>query len=140
MAEGVRIDKWLWSVRLFKTRTDAAEACKGNRVLVNGATVKPSREVRAGEVVSVRKMPVRKMPVVYSFRILELVANRQPAKNVPRYIEDVTPQDELDKLALARAGAFAVRDRGMGRPTKKERRDIEELLEDFGGDFEDTEI
>lgn len=135
MAEGVRIDKWLWSVRLFKTRSDAAEACKGNRVLVNGATVKPSREVRAGEVVSVRKMPV-----VYSFRILEPVANRQPAKNVPRYIEDVTPQEELDKLELARAGAFAVRDRGMGRPTKKERRDIEELLEDFGGDFDDTEI
>lgn len=134
MAEGVRIDKWLWSVRLFKTRSDAAEACRGNRVLVNGTAVKPAREVRTGEVVSVRRMPV-----VYSFRILELVATRQPAKNVPRYIEDVTPPEELDKLELARAGAFAVRDRGMGRPTKKERRDIEELLEEFGGDFEDTD-
>ena len=90
MAEGVRIDKWLWSVRLFKTRSEAAEACKSNRVLVNGVTVKPAREVKAGEVVSVKKMPV-----VYSFRILELVANRQPAKNVPRYIEDVTPAEEL---------------------------------------------
>ena len=71
MADGIRIDKWLWAVRLFKTRSDAAEACKSNRVLVNGTTVKPSREVRTGEVVSVRRMPV-----VYSFRILEPVANR----------------------------------------------------------------
>lgn len=134
MSEGVRIDKWLWAVRLFKTRGDVAEACRSNRVTVNGATVKPSREVRAGEVVAVRKMPV-----VYSFRILELVANRQPARNVPRYIEDVTPQSELDKLEMARAGAFAVRDRGMGRPTKKERRDIEELLADFGEVFDDEE-
>lgn len=126
MAEGVRVDKWLWSVRLFKTRSEAAEACKSNRVLVNGVTVKPAREVKAGEVVSVKKMPV-----VYSFRILELVANRQPAKNVPRYIEDVTPAEELLKLEMARAGAFAVRDRGTGRPTKKERRDIEELFSEF---------
>lgn len=130
MAEGVRIDKWLWAVRLFKTRTDAAEACKANRVLVNGATVKPSREVKVGEVIAVRRMPV-----VYSFRILELVANRQPARNVPQFIEDVTPQEELDKMDMARAGAFAVRDRGMGRPTKKERRDIEELLDEFSEDF-----
>lgn len=128
MAEGVRIDKWLWAVRLFKTRSDAAEACKSNRVLVNGTTVKPAREVRPGEVVSVKKMPV-----VYSFRVLELVANRQPAKNVPRYIEDVTPPEELMKLEMARAGAFAVRDRGMGRPTKKDRRDIEELISEFEG-------
>ncbi len=124
MPEGIRIDKWLWAVRLFKTRGDAAEACRSNRVTVNGATVKPSREVRTGEVVSVRKMPV-----VY----------RQPARNVSRYIEDVTPQSELDKLEMARAGAFAVRDRGMGRPTKKERRDIEELLADFGEVFDDEE-
>lgn len=126
MAEEVRIDKWLWSVRLFKTRSDAAEACKSNRVLVNGVTVKPAREVKVGEVVSVKKMPV-----VYSFRIIELVANRQPAKNVPRYMEDVTPPEELLKLEMARAGAFAVRDRGAGRPTKKERRDMEELLAEF---------
>ncbi|WP_298064439.1 S4 domain-containing protein [uncultured Rikenella sp.] len=134
MAEGVRIDKWLWSVRLFKTRSDAAEACRCNRVLVNGTAVKPSREVRTGEVVSVRRMPV-----VYSFRIRELVATRQPAKNVPRYIEDVTPPEELDKMEMARAGAFAVRDRGMGRPTKKERRDIEELLEGFGDDSDEAD-
>lgn len=129
MADGVRIDKWLWAVRLFKTRSAAAEACKNNRVMVNGATVKPSRELRTGEVVAVRRMPV-----VYSFRVLELVANRQPARNVGRYIEDVTPPEELLKLEMARAGAFAVRDRGMGRPTKKDRRDIEELLAEFDDD------
>ncbi|MDE5944778.1 MAG: RNA-binding S4 domain-containing protein [Rikenella sp.] len=129
MADGVRIDKWLWAVRLFKTRSAAAEACKNNRVLVNGAVVKPSREVRTGEVVAVRRMPV-----VYSFRVLELVANRQPARNIGRYIEDVTPPEELIKLEMARAGAFAVRDRGMGRPTKKDRRDIEELLAEFDDD------
>lgn len=129
MADGVRIDKWLWAVRLFKTRSAAAEACKNNRVMVNGATVKPSRELRTGEVVTVRRMPV-----VYSFRVLELVANRQPARNVGRYIEDVTPPEELLKLEMARAGAFAVRDRGMGRPTKKDRRDIEELLAEFDDD------
>ena len=129
MAEGVRIAKWLWAVRLFKSRSAAAEACKNNRVLVNGAVVKPSREVRTGEVVAVRRMPV-----VYSFRVLELVANRQPARNIGRYIEDVTPPEELLKLEMARAGAFAVRDRGMGRPTKKDRRDIEELLAEFDDD------
>lgn len=126
MADGVRIDKWLWAVRLFKTRAEAAEACKNNRVAVNGATVKPSKEVRVGEVVAVRRMPV-----VYSFRVLELVANRQPARYVARYIEDVTQEEELLKLEMARAGAFAVRDRGLGRPTKKDRRDIEELLAGF---------
>ena len=126
MADGVRIDKWLWAVRLFKTRAVGAVACKNNRVAVNGATVKPSKEVRVGEVVAVRRMPV-----VYSFRVLELVANRQPARYVARYIEDVTPEEELLKLEMARAGAFAVRDRGLGRPTKKDRRDIEELLAGF---------
>lgn len=132
MAGDVRIDKWLWAVRLFKTRSAAAEACKANRVLVNGITVKPSRDVRVGEVVAVRKMPV-----VYSFKVLELVSNRLPAREVARFVANVTPPEELAKLELAQAGAFAVRDRGMGRPTKKERRDIEELMEDFGVDFDD---
>lgn len=131
---GERIDKWLWAVRLFKTRTVAAEACKSNRVAVNGAPVKPSREVKVGDVVSVRKLPV-----TYQFRVLELVSNRQPAKNVPLYREDITPSEELAKLEMAAAGAFAVRDRGTGRPTKKERRDIEELLLEFEDDFFEEE-
>ncbi len=121
-----RIDKYLWSVRLFKTRSSAAEACKGNKVLVNDATAKPSREIRTGDIISIRRMPV-----VYRYRVLELINNRQPAKNVPLYLQNITPPEELAKLEMAAMGNFAVRDRGMGRPTKKERRDIEELLEGF---------
>lgn len=121
---GARIDKWLWAVRLFKTRGLAAEACKANRVLVNGAAVKPSREIKIGDEVSVKRLPV-----LYSFRVLELVTNRQPAKNVTIYRQDITPPEELAKLEMMAAGAFGVRDRGMGRPTKKDRRDIEEMLD-----------
>ncbi len=121
--EGARIDKWLWAVRLFKTRSLAAEACKANRVLIGGQPVKPSREVRVGEVVALKRMPV-----VYSFRVLALTGNRLPAKEVEAYRADITPPEELRKLDLAHAGAFAVRDRGAGRPTKKERRDLEDLF------------
>lgn len=130
----VRIDKWLWSVRLFKTRSDATEACKANRVLLNGSSVKPSREVKVGDHVSVRKVPV-----LYTFRILELVANRQPAKNVPLYIENITQAEELAKLEMAQLGAFGVRDRGTGRPTKRDRREIEDVMDDFGFDFENDD-
>ena len=122
----VRLDKWLWAVRIYKTRSDAAEACRTNRVLVNGAYVKPSREVKTGEVVSVKKMPV-----TYTFRVLELVSSRQPAKNVPQYAENITPQEELDKLNIPRETIFIVRDRGAGRPTKKERREIDALMDDL---------
>lgn len=121
-----RIDKWLWAVRLYKTRSDAAEACRANKVLVNNAYAKPSREVKPGDVISVKKMPV-----TYSFRILELVSSRQPAKNVPLYLENVTPQEELDKLNVPRETFFIQRDHGTGRPTKKERREIDVLMDDF---------
>ncbi len=122
----VRLDKWLWAVRIYKTRSDAAEACRTNRVLVNGAYVKPSREVKVGEVVSVKKMPV-----TYTFRVLNLVSSRQPAKNVPEYAQNITPQEELDKLNIPRETIFIVRDRGAGRPTKKERREIDALMDDL---------
>lgn len=122
----VRLDKWLWAVRIYKTRSDAAEACRTNRVLVNGAYVKPSREVKVGEVVSVKKMPV-----TYTFRVLNLVSSRQPAKNVPEYAQNITPQEELDKLNIPRETIFIVRDRGTGRPTKKERREIDALMDDL---------
>ena len=82
----VRLDKWLWAVRVFKTRSDAADAIRSNRVLVNDAYAKPSREVKVGDVVSVKKMPV-----VYQYRVVELVSSRQPAKNVPMYATDITP-------------------------------------------------
>jgi ribosome-associated heat shock protein Hsp15 len=124
---GVRIDKWLWAVRLYKTRSDAADACRTNRVTIDGAFTKPSREVKEGDVVAVRKQAV-----TFSYRVLAPVDNRQPAKNVPLYAENITPREELDKLNVPREVIFVSRDRGTGRPTKKERRDIEELMEGFG--------
>ena len=122
----VRLDKWLWAVRVFKTRSDAADACRTNRVLVNDAYAKPSREVKVGDVISVKKMPG-----VYQYRVVELVSSRQPAKNVPLYAADITPQSELDKLNVPRETIFIVRDRGTGRPTKKERRELDSLMDNL---------
>lgn len=122
----VRLDKWLWAVRVFKTRSDAADACRTNRVLVNDAYAKPSREVKVGDVISVKKMPV-----VYQYRVVDLVSSRQPAKNVPLYAADITPQSELDKLNVPRETVFIVRDRGTGRPTKKERRELDSLMDNL---------
>ncbi|MBQ5679386.1 MAG: RNA-binding S4 domain-containing protein [Rikenellaceae bacterium] len=122
----VRLDKWLWAVRVFKTRSDAADAIRSNRVLVNDAYAKPSREVKVGDVISVKKMPV-----VYQYRVVELVSSRQPAKNVPMYATDITPQSELDKLNVPRETIFIVRDRGTGRPTKKERRELDSLMDNL---------
>lgn len=128
----VRLDKWLWAVRVFKTRSDAADACRTNRVLVNDSYAKPSREVKVGDVISVKKMPV-----VYQYRVVELVSSRQPAKNVPLYAADITPQSELDKLNVPRETIFIVRDRGTGRPTKKERRELDSLMDNLYYDEEE---
>lgn len=122
----VRIDKWLWAVRIYKTRTVAADAVKMNRVTVNGAWVKPSYDIKPGDVVDVRKGQI-----TFRFRALEPVTNRQPAREVPRYAENITPQQELDKLTVPRETVFISRDRGTGRPTKKERRDMDALMGDF---------
>lgn len=126
MEDSVRIDKWLWAVRIFKTRSDAAEACRNNRVTINDAYTKPSRDVKTGDIVSVKKLPV-----TWTFRVLEPISNRQPAKNVPMYAENITPQEELDKLNVPRETIFIQRDRGTGRPTKKERRELDELMDDL---------
>ena len=128
----VRIDKYLWAVRIFKTRSDAAEAVRNNRVLVNGSAVKPSREVRIGDIISVKRMPV-----VFEYKVVELVSSRQPAKNVPTYCLNITPQAELDKLNAPRETVFVFRDRGTGRPTKKERRDLDSLMEGIFLDDDD---
>ena len=122
----VRLDKWLWAVRIFKTRSDAADACRTNKVLVNGSYVKPSREVRVGDTVTVKKMPV-----VYTYRVVALVSSRQPAKEVPNYVENLTPQEELDKLFVPKLTIFVQRDRGTGRPTKRERREIDSLMDEI---------
>ena len=118
----LRIDKYLWSIRVYKTRTDATDACKGGKVRVNGANIKPSKGVKVGDVITARKGAV-----VYTYKVLELVDKRQGAKLVPRYAENLTPQEELNKLRAPVETFFLKRDRGAGRPTKKDRRQMEDL-------------
>lgn len=122
----IRLDKYLWAVRIYKTRSDAADAIRNNRVLVNDAYAKPSREVKEGDIISVKKMPV-----TYCYKVVGLVSSRQPAKNVPLYCLNITPQEELDKLSVPRETVFVFRERGTGRPTKKERREIDALMDGF---------
>jgi len=130
MAE-IRLDKYLWAVRVFKTRSDAAEAIRNNRVTVNGSTVKPSREVREGD-----RIEVKRPPVTYSYKVVGLVDKRQPAKDVPAFCINTTPQSELDKLHAPRETIFVFRERGTGRPTKKERRELDSLMDDLFYDDE----
>ncbi len=122
--EAIRLDKYLWAVRVFKTRSDAAEAIRTNKVSVNGAWAKPSREVKTGDEIAVRKQQI-----TYTYKVLDLVSSRQPAKNVSAYCLDITPQEERDKLNVPRETIFVFRERGTGRPTKKERRDLDDLME-----------
>jgi ribosome-associated heat shock protein Hsp15 len=124
MKTEVRIDKWLWAVRLFKTRTLASEACKKGKVVIQGVQVKPSRNVKVGDVIGIRKNPV-----LFSFKVLALADNRMNAKLVPDFMENVTTPDQLELLELGRIAGQGSRDRGMGRPTKKERRDIDDFFE-----------
>ena len=131
-----RIDKWLWAARIFKTRSIASDACKNGRVAVNGVNVKPSHTVKAGETVSVRKPPV-----TYSFKILKPIEQRVGAKLLPEIYENVTPQDQYELLEMNRISGFVDRARGTGRPTKKDRRQMDAFvapsLEGFGGfDFD----
>ena len=138
MSDDIRLDKYLWAVRIFKTRSDAADAIRQNRVLVNDAYAKPAREVKVGDMISVRRERVH-----YSYKVLDLVSSRQPAKNVPMYCLNCTPQEELDKLNVPHETIFVFRERGMGRPTKKDRRNIDALMDGFfydsGDDLSDDE-
>ncbi len=124
MEEQTRIDKYLWAIRAFKTRSEATEACKGGKVKVSGAPVKPSRCVQPGETIQVRKGVV-----TYTYKVLQPLEKRVGAKLVPEYAQDLTPQAELEKLQLARESFFVTRERGSGRPTKKDRRDIQEFID-----------
>lgn len=129
----VRIDKWLWAVRLFKTRSIAIEACKKGRITIKGITVKPSRMIKVGDIIEIRKPPI-----TYSFEVLDLTERRMGAKLTADFRKDVTPASELQILELSKMSGFIDRARGTGRPTKKERRDIEDFFEDdFDFDFED---
>lgn len=118
-----RIDKWLWAARIFKTRTIASDACKNGRVAVNGVNVKPSRMVKVGDVISVRKPPV-----TYSFKILKTIEQRVGAKLLPDIYENVTPQSQYELLEMSRISGFVDRARGTGRPTKKERRAMDAFV------------
>lgn len=122
----MRIDKYIWAIRCFKSRSEAGEACNGGKVKLNGVSVKPSREIKLGDEICIRKGAV-----LYTFRVLELLEHRVGAALVPRYAENLTPQAELDKLHAPVETFFVKRDRGAGRPTKKERRDLDALWDDF---------
>jgi len=131
-----RIDKWLWAARIFKTRSIAADAIKNGRVTIGGVNVKPSRMVKVGEVVSVRKPPV-----TYSFKVLKTIEQRVGAKLLPDVYENVTTADQYELLEMNRISGFVNRQRGTGRPTKKERRALDEFVGpslegSFGDDFE----
>lgn len=137
----VRIDKWMWATRIFKTRTIAVEACKKGRVYILGTTVKPSRMIKAGDVIQVRKPPV-----TYSFKVLALTEKRMGAKLVPEFLENVTTPDQYEILELSKISGFVNRSKGLGRPTKKDGRNLKKFIEsdvpeynddfDFDFDFE----
>ena len=136
-----RIDKWMWAVRIFKTRTIAAEACKKGRISINGAQAKAARMVKPGDIVQVRKPPI-----TYSFKVLQTIEKRVGAKLVAEMMENVTTPDQYELLEMSRLSGFVNRAKGTGRPTKKDRRSLEEFTApefmddfDFEFDFDDDE-
>jgi len=132
----VRIDKWMWATRIFKTRTIAVEACKKGRISINNVTIKPSRMIKIGDVIEVRKPPI-----TYSFKVLDLTQNRVGAKLVPNFLKNVTPPEQYEILELSRISGFIDRAKGTGRPTKKDRRNIDDFndplyIDDFNFEFD----
>ena len=132
MDEDVRIDKWLWSVRVFKTRSMATEACRSGKVKIDGQVIKPSRDVKHNEIISIVINP----HFTRTMKVLEKLANRISAKLVPQFAEDLTPPEEYDKLKRLNELSWEVRDRGIGRPTKKLRRMIDKLKDGDDKDFD----
>ena len=134
----IRIDKFLWAVRVFKTRSIATEACKKGKVMMGGITVKPSRNIKIGDIIQLKRPPI-----IYSFKVLALVQNRMNAKLVPDFLENVTTADQLHILELDKISGIGRRQKGTGRPTKKERRDLDEFTtpqyidEDFDEEFDE---
>ena len=133
-----RIDKWLWAMRVFKTRTIATEACKKGRVSIGGVAMKPSRCIKEGDVIDVKKPPI-----TYSFRVLKVTGNRLGAKLVPEYLENVTAPEQYELLEMTRISGFVDRRKGLGRPTKRDSRELSRFKEesytadDFYLDWED---
>lgn len=120
-----RIDKWLWAMRVFKTRTIATDACKKGRVSIGGSLVKPSRTVKPGDIIDVRKPPI-----TYTFRVTAIPPGRLGAKLVPEYLENLTPKAQYDLLEMSRISGFVDRRKGLGRPTKRDARDMARFKED----------
>ena len=133
-----RLDKWLWAARIYKTRTLAADACKNGRIAINGAQAKPSRSVKVGDEVSVRKAPV-----TYTFRVLQTIEKRVGAKLISEILENITPPEQHEVLEMSRISGFVDRARGTGRPTKKDRRALDEfnapIFLDADFDFDEDE-
>ena len=129
MADSTRIDKYLWAIRVFKTRTEATDACNGNKVQINGVNAKASKSVKPGDEISVRKGTVQ-----YSYKVRQLANNRMGASLVPDYADNLTPESELGKLRAPIETIQLRRDRGTGRPTKKERRELDALMGSFEED------
>ncbi len=134
LPEVARIDKWLWAARIFKTRSIAATACKNGRVMILGQGVKPSHLIKPGEVIQVRKPPV-----TYSFEVLKCIEQRVGAKLIPEVYNNVTPQDQYHLLEMSRISGFVNRARGLGRPTKKDRRSLDSFMEPEFFDFDDED-
>lgn len=132
MAEAARIDKWLWAARIFKTRSIASDACKNGRVTIGGVNMKPSRSVKVGDVVSVKKPPI-----TYSFKVLKTIEQRVGAKLLPEIYENVTDPKQYELLEMSRISGFVDRARGTGRPTKKERRALDAFVEPEFFDFDE---
>lgn len=134
-----RIDKWMWAARIFKTRTIAAEACKKGRIYTNGAQAKPARMIKPGDTIQVKKPPI-----TYSFKVIQAIEKRVGAKLVPEIMENVTTPDQYELLEMSKISGFVNRAKGTGRPTKKDRRDLDEFftpeyIDDFDFDFDDNE-
>ena len=125
MSDQARIDKWLWAVRIYKTRSIAAEACKKGHISIGERSVKPAHLVKVGDIVKVKKSPI-----TYSFRVLKAAENRVGAKLVPELMENITPQEQYEILEMSKISGFTDRMRGTGRPTKKERREIDRFSEE----------
>ena len=136
MSDQARIDKWLWAVRIYKTRSIAAEACKKGHVSIGERTAKPAHNVRVGDIINVKKAPI-----TYSFKVLQCAEHRVGAKLVPELMENVTPQEQYNILEMSKMSGFIDRARGTGRPTKKERRDLDTFVEEgFDIDLEEFDF
>ena len=139
MTMEARLDKWLWAARIFKTRSIAADACKNGLISIGGVKQKASKMVKVGDVIEVRKPPI-----TYSFKVLQAIQNRVGAKLVPEVLENVTAKEQLELLEMNRISGFVGRARGTGRPTKKERRELDGFIQpaffgDFDFDFDDED-